>query len=104
MRGFETLLIVLFRLMGPTASAEEVNVFVMQHSPNPTFYSPSDISKRESELGLTSKRGSTTAFQAYNTVNIQKHANYWALPYPLGRFGMLRAVFIDFDECGESAL
>ena len=97
LRGFETLLIVIFRLVWPRATADEIAVFVFQNAPTPTRYTRQDISRRETELGFTTKRASTDAKQAFTPINIAKHNQHWNAPPPFGISGTPRAAFIDFD-------
>ena len=54
-------LLVVYRLVYPKAEADEVIAFIAQHSRFPRLYSRSDISIAEKAVGLTRKRGSTTA-------------------------------------------
>ena len=56
--------------------------------------------KAETRLGLTKKSGSTTAYQAYLPINLQKRWMYWNLPYPFGIADIRVEDFIDLDECG----
>ena len=70
------------------------------HSENPFIYSRQDISKRETELGLTRKKASTTANQALEPANMLKRQLFWTTPLPTGCLGIPRQVLIDIDECG----
>ena len=65
LRGHDLILLALYRLAYPKANAAEINAFFYMF----WFYSPSQISKAEEQLGLTKKRESTTAFQAYLPIN-----------------------------------
>ena len=51
-------------------------------------------------IGLSRKKGSTTAHQAYYPHNIRKRWEYWNYPYPLGIADIGRSQIIDLDECG----
>ena len=51
-------------------------------------------------IGLTYKRGSTTAYQAFLPINLQKRWRYWNLPFPLGMADVRRSSIIDLDEVG----
>jgi hypothetical protein len=64
------------------------------------FYSPSQISEAEKLIGLTQKRGSTTAYQALRPINSQKRWTFWNLPYPYVIADIQRQDMIDLDECG----
>jgi hypothetical protein len=100
LRGEHQFLLILCRLMHPKATADEVIRFIAFYSANPRMYTRQDISKREIELGFTRKCGSTTAFQAFTPLNLQRRQNFWTLPFPLGVVGIPRALLIDIDECG----
>ena len=88
------------RLVHPKAQADEGIAFVAMHSRHPRLYSRQDISTREKELGFTRKMGSSTAFQAFTPINIQRRRNFWSLTYPFGVVNTPRAGLIDIDECG----
>ena len=51
------------------------------------LYSPSQISEAETWIGLTRKKGSTTAYQALLPINKLKRWAFWNLPYPHGDSG-----------------
>ena len=61
---------------------------------------PSQICEAEKIIGLTRKRGSTTAYQALRPINRQKRWMFWNLPYPYGIADIRRQDMIDLDECG----
>jgi hypothetical protein len=100
LRGEHQFLLVVFRLVHPKASADEIITFIATHSSNGKRYTRSDISKREMELGLTRKRGSTTALQAYTPRNLLRRHHFRTLAHPYGVLGTSRALLIDSDECG----
>ena len=100
LHGEHQLLLVIFRLVYPKALADEIRTFILNFSVNPKLYSRQDISKREKELGLTRKKGSTTAFQAFTPINLARRQNFWHMAYPIGVRGTPRAQLIDIDECG----
>jgi hypothetical protein len=93
----------LYRIVFPKAMAAEINAFLYRAnygSIDFRFYSASQISETEKRIGLTRKRGSTTAYQALLPINIQKRWMFWNLPYPYGIANIRRADMIDLDECG----
>lgn len=103
LRGQDLIYLALFRIFLPKASAAEVNAFLYNMNLGNrefSFYSPSQITKAEQMIGLSRKRGSTTAYQAFLPINMQKRWNYWNLPYPLGMADVQRSKIIDLDECG----
>jgi len=87
LRDHDLILLSLYRLAYPKATAAEINAFLFRANfgnPMFRFYHPSQISTAESRIGLTRKVGSTTAYQAMLLVNRQKRWCYWNLPYPYG--------------------
>ena len=103
MTGIDLVYLSLFRVAYPKATIAEINAFLYRcNLGNPffTFYSQSQISKSESLIGLSRKVGSTTAYQAYYPVNLQKRWEYWNYAFPLGIADIRRSNIIDLDECG----
>jgi len=98
--GEHQFLLVYCRLLYPNAEAEEVAAFIAQNSANPVLYSRQDISRREIELGLTRKKGSTTAFQALTPYNLERRRQFWNSPFPIGVRGVPRQDLFDIDEAG----
>ena len=101
--GQDLVLLAMYRCAYPKAIAAEINAFLYRANignPYFSFYSPSQISKAEESIGMTRKKGSTTAYQAYFPVNLRKRWRYWNLPYPLGMADVPRSRIIDLDECG----
>ena len=72
----------------------------MSHSSNPRVYERSMILRRDLDLNLTKKRGSTTAAQALTEKNVHRRIRYWTMPHPVGIHGTPRHELIDVDECG----
>jgi hypothetical protein len=64
------------------------------------FYSPSQINRAGERIGLTRKKGSTTAYQALLPINKQKCWMFWNLPYPYGIADIRHQDMINLDECG----
>ncbi|KAL9179479.1 hypothetical protein ACHAXT_008769 [Thalassiosira profunda] len=103
LRDHNQLLVALYRIAYPKATAAEVNAFLFRANfgnLNFRFYSASQISECESRIGFTRKRGSTTAYQALLPRNKQKRWCFWNLPYPYGIADIRRRDLIDLDECG----
>ena len=103
LRDHDLVFLALYRLVFPKASIPQCNAFLYRSNYgnlNFRFYSASQISEAESRLGLTRKRGSTTAYQALLPINVLKRDNYWYLPYPMGIANVRRRDMIDLDECG----
>lgn len=103
LRGPDLIYLSMYRVAYPKASHAEINAFLYYVNfgdPTFRFYSHSQISKAEKLIGLSSKRGSTTAYRAFLAVNLQKRWVFWNLPYPMGIAGIRRRFIIDLDECG----
>ena len=98
LRGRALFMLAYYRMLFPKARAAEINVWMFGATGR--FYSPDQISRAEDLLGLSTKRGSTTARQANHPRNQQIRYNYWNLPYPFGMVGIRRDDIIDIDECG----
>ena len=97
------VLLALYRVSLPKATQAEVSAFLaVMNGYDPMYvpYSPSQITRAEDLLNLTRKRGSTTAFQAYDPFNLQWRDNYWNMPYPYGMSNIKARDIIDIDEAG----
>jgi hypothetical protein len=51
------------------------------------------------DLGLMREWGSTTAFNAFLPINLNKRRLFWTTPYPTGLFQIPRSQIIDVDKC-----
>ena len=103
LRGIDLILLAMYRIAYPKCSIAEINGFLFRANHgnlNFAFYHPSQISRAEQMIGLSRKRGSTTAYQAYFPINLRKRWVYWNLAFPLGIGGIPRSRIIDLDECG----
>ena len=103
LRGQDLVYLALYRVFYPKATIAEINAFLYRtnmRNPFWNFYHPSQICRAESLIGLSRKKGSTTAHQAYYPHNIRKRWEYWNYPYPLGIADIGRSQIIDLDECG----
>jgi len=98
LRGRHLFHLAYYRILYPKAQAAEVNAFLFYSTGR--VYHPSQITRAEDRLGLSRKRGSTTARQANHPRNLQWRYNYWTLPYPFGMVGIRRDDIINLDECG----
>ena len=101
LQGNKLLMLVLFRMCYPKATAAEVNAFLFSCTlpGDPLrFYSDSQITEAENFLGLSRKKASTTAYQASLPINLVKRMSFWNDPYPFGIQGTSRSTIIDFDE------
>ena len=103
LRDHNIIFLALYRIAFPKCSAAQINAFLYRvnyGNVNFRFYSGSQITAAKIRVGLTRKRGSTTAFQAYYPINIRKRWLYWNMPYPYGIADIRVEDLIDLDECG----
>jgi hypothetical protein len=103
LRDHNIVFLALYRVVFPKCSAAQINAFLYRVNFGDVtfrFYTPSQITKAEIRIGLTRKRGSTTAFQAYLPINRRKRWLYWNMPYPYGIADIRVEDLIDLDECG----
>jgi transposase len=100
--GYYQLLIVLYRSIFPKCSLDQMRTFLFfegaKHYGVGKLFSRQDISKAEIRIGITKKRGSTTALQALLPRNIARRNWFWTQPLPLGISNVPRQELIDFDE------
>ena len=103
LRGLDLLNLAYFRVIFPKATQAEMNVLLFgaqigRGEPWPRFFSPSQITKAEDRLGLSRKRGSTTAYQALLPINLIRRDLFWNRTYPVGRADIDSNGMIDIDE------
>ena len=105
LRGQDLLSLAYFRVIFPKATQAEMNVLLFgaqigRGEPWPRFFSASQITKAEDRLGLSRKRGSTTAYQALLPINLIRRDLFWNRNYPIGRADINSEDMIDLDEAG----
>ena len=105
LRGIDNYMLAYWRSIWPKSTHAEMNALlftsqVARGEPNPRFFSPSQISRAEDRLGLSKKRGSTTAYQALLPRNLTKRWVYWNRPYPAGIADIPKDDWIDYDKAG----
>ena len=67
-------LLVVYRMIFPKATADEIRRYILENNPtNANLYSRVDISRAETRIKMTRKRGATTANQAFTPLNMLKH-------------------------------
>ena len=71
LRGEHELLLCFYRMVYPKAQAAEIIAFIARESSDGALFTPSQVSRREKELGYTRKRGSTLENQALTPANIR---------------------------------
>ena len=100
--GRDITLLSYYRSIHPEATSAEVAAYLWnsygQFQNPPRFYSPSQITKVEQELGLSRKRASKTARQALARRVLVWRYNYWHCPLPLGIANVAARDMIDIDE------
>ena len=102
LRGQDLLLLVIYNRKFPTADGHAKQAFLWnawgRFQNPPRFYCLSQISRAEQRVGLSRKKTSTTAFQAFRPHVIQRRIAFWTQPYPLGINDTPRSLLIDLDE------
>ena len=92
-----------WRTVWPKSTHAELNALLFNGRvscgvSNPRFYAPSQLCRAEDRLGLSSVRGSTTAYQALLPRNLARRFVYRHSNYPAGIADILWDNVIDFDE------
>lgn len=103
--GQHLIQLALYRSCCPKATGGEVNAFLYNmntHDPRYEIYSNSQITRAEQRLNLTTKRSSTTAYQALLPHIILKRNLFWNANYPVGIADCDPRNMIDIDEAGWS--
>jgi transposase len=98
LRGHDLLYLAMYRASYPKATAADIIAFL--HNTTGRFYHPSQISRAEDRLGLSRKKGSTTARQALLPLNLLRRSIFWNLNYPFGVADIAMNDMIDIDEAG----
>ena len=98
LRGNQLINLTIWRALWPRGTHQEANIWLHHANGGVRFYQPSQISKAEDSLGLSSKRASTTARQAMFPLNLQLRFNYWFLPCPFSIANVPCSRIIDLDE------
>ena len=96
--GRDLLLLMICIFIFPTATADEIAAFIVNNGGG--VYERRTISSRLKDMDITRKIGSTRAFQAFLSINIQRKLDFFNQPPSVGVHGLRRRVFIDFDETG----
>ena len=100
LRGEHQFLLVLYRIIWPKATGDEVRAFICRESSDHAIFSREQVYKREEELGFSRKRASTLALQALTPLNVMRARLFWTQPPPVGRVGIDPQTLIDVDEFG----
>jgi transposase len=96
--GRDLLLLSIGLTIYPDFKADELASFIVENGGE--MYSRQMISQRMKDIGMSIKVASTEAYQAFTPINMRKCLYFWTLPPPLGVVGLLRPMYVDFDECG----
>jgi hypothetical protein len=102
LRGAEGMLLVMYRIAYPKASADQISTFIFKCTGN--VYSRKDVGDREKELGFSRKIGSVLAYQALEPRNLFKRQLFWTSGWPTGVVGVPRNSLWDIDEAGNVTL
>ena len=82
--GRYILEVALYRAIWPKATADEVRAHVFRTvEPAKVLSRPQMYTIESEHLGLTRKRGSTTAFNALLPINLNKRRLFWTTPIRL---------------------
>ena len=97
---------LFFRAAYPKSTHAEVIAFLWNawgwYQQPQQLYWPAQIVAAENRLGMSRKKGSTTAFQARCPVNIALQSAFWLMLYPYGIADVPADTMIDIDEAGVS--
>jgi hypothetical protein len=100
--GYALVLLAFYNRLHPKATGLEKMAFMWnaygRYRQRPRFFSEGEITKAEQRLGLSRKRSSTTANQAFTPINVIRRWVFWNLPYPHGIADISRDDMIDIDE------
>lgn len=100
--GNELIHVAVCRGVFPTATCAEVQAHLWnvhgRFLPRPRVHGPSQITRAEQRIGLSRKRTSTTARQAFLPRNTLRRRNYWTQNCPFGIADIPSAMMIDIDE------
>jgi len=91
-------LVLYLKAAFPDALADEAATFI--YNQTGSVYSRHQISCKMKGLGMTNKRVSTEAYQAFEPNNLLKFHQFWTLGGPLGVVGVRRCRLLDVDEFG----
>ena len=100
MSGENLFLLCLFKKAHPDGTGDETRVFILRSASQPHYFGRNEISRGLGSLGMTRKKASTDAKQAYTPINIFKRYLFFNSGYPTGVQGTPRKLMMDMDECG----
>ena len=102
LRRLDLVLLAIYNKKFPVATAAENIAFLWnafgRHQNPPIVYNESEICKAEQRIGLSRKKVSTTAFQAFSPQNLLRRRQFWTANYPVGIANIPRSEMIDLDE------
>ncbi len=82
----------------PKAHLLEISAFIYNHALVPRLFSPTTISEKETELGLSFKKASTDSVQLFLEERKKRIFEFFNLPPPYGIAGVEMDRLIDVDE------
>ena len=100
MAGHHWFLLAIFKKICPQAKHYHSATFIAIHLHDHCVFTDIEISKALRDMNMTSKRASTTAFQAFTPTNLKRHYNFWHKPFPAGIADVLQKDLLDADEMG----
>ena len=83
-QGEHLFLLAIFKLVYPQASRPQCSCFIAVHSSDGRVLTNGEVTKCLECLNMTSKKGSTTAYQAFSPKNIYLHHCFWNFDAPAG--------------------
>lgn len=97
LRGADQVLLSLYVQCFPHATGLEKIAFLYRATG--TWYNESQITKAEQRIGLSRKKASTDASQAFEPRYLLQRQHFWHSPYPWGIADIDCEDMIDLDEC-----
>ena len=95
--GRDQLLLSIAVFQSPISTADDIAYFIEVNGG--ASYSRQDIYARLHELGVSRKKGSVEAYEAWTPLNRAKAEMYWSQPPRYGIRGLDRFRMLDIDEC-----
>ena len=84
----------------PDATADETRAYILRNATVAKYFGRHEISRALKAVGMTRKKSSTDAKQAYTPINLFKRHLFFNSGYPTGVRGLSRKLLINIDECG----
>ena len=98
--GEYLFLLVLMKKAHPDATADETRAYILHNATVAKYFGRHEISHALKAVGMTRKKSSTDAKQAYTPIKLFKRHLFFNSGYPTGVCGLSRKLLINIDECG----